>query len=139
MICLIYYTIKSNANSSQFSSMMIIMIMMNKQVISHISFSLFFYEFEIQIRNDHTDVVPTELEIGQISYFWCILLISIVFLPSGFALIHEGSCCCLLILVLIDKTTHLSRTHHIPTPIRTNHYEFVSLFELEVLDLRLRD
>jgi len=46
------------------------------------------HNFELEVGNNHTDIVSSEFEVGQVSDFGRILLIPVVFLPSGLTFVH---------------------------------------------------
>lgn len=76
----------------------------------HCSFIIWIYLnwLELEVSNDHADVVSAELEIRQVSNLRRVLLVSVVFLPSCFAFIHKGASCCFPVFVLVYEATHLS-------------------------------
>lgn len=96
-------------------------------------------QFEVQVGNHHADVVTSELQVGQVPDLRRILFVAVVLLPTGLALVHQGTGRSLPVLVLLHEPTDLGRRHHVPAAVRTNHNELVSLLQLQVLDLRLGD
>ncbi len=45
------------------------------------------HDLELQIGNDHTDVVSSEFEVGEVADFGGVFLVAVVLLPPRFALV----------------------------------------------------
>ena len=97
------------------------------------------HHLELQISNNHADIVSSELEIGEVTDFGGVLLVAVVLLPPRFALVDQRTGGRVPIFVLRDEAADLSRGHDVPASVRADHDEAVGFLQLQILNFRLGD